>query len=186
MRPRSGNHLVQQADACQSQGHHFSCPPVKFPSARIIDGPSLVRCLWRAQLKSLLKVIEIVATLASSGRDCSRVVGHCHELGFGRDAKCTLTAAPRVACSLRTSSRGTPATSLGCGSRRAFRIHVFDECVSLTRPIRLVRHVGASSIRLVRSGLNQPTCQNMTTNANNNDTLTMQTLVCACRRNANI
>ena len=91
------------------------------------------------------------------------MVGHCQELSFGRDAKPTLTATPRVAYSLRISSRsppsGTPATSLGCISRRAFRIHVFDECVSLTRPIRLVRHVGASSIRLVRSRLNQPTCQ---------------------------
>ena len=91
------------------------------------------------------------------------MVGHCQELGFGRNAKCTLTATPRVAYSLRISTRtppsGTPATSLGCRSRRAFRIHVFDECVGLKRPIRLVRHVGASSIRLVRSSLNQPTCQ---------------------------
>ena len=91
------------------------------------------------------------------------MVGHCQELGFGRNAKCTLTATPRVAYRLRISTRtppsGTPATSLGCRSRRAFRIHVFDECVGLKRPIRLVRHVGASSIRLVRSSLNQPTCQ---------------------------
>ena len=175
MRPRSGNHLVQQADACQSQGHHFSCPPVKFQSARIIDGPSLVRCLWRAQLKSLLKVIEIVTTLAPSGRDCSWVVGHCHELGFGRDAKCTLTAAPRVACSLRISTRtppsGTPATCLGCRSRRAFHTHVFDERVGLKRPIRLVRHVGASSIRLVRSSLNQPTCQTNMSNKSATNTV---------------
>ena len=105
------------------------------------------------------KLTRAKALELASGRDCSWVVGRCHELGFGRDAKCTLTAAPRVACSLRTSSRGTPATVLGCGSLRPFRIHVFDECVSLTRPIRLVRHVGASSIRLVRSSLNQPTCQ---------------------------